>query len=610
MGHSIAKMDLTKIPFGRMRSRFMVFEENNLDREERRPGSGNAPRQEYSVQKEDHNDVDFPPGLYFAVCAQGGASPRRRGLMDIAPIYNGQPLSYTYTATPSHIRIDTEKGSIRLMIDTPMTMRIIGEGVGVRLYVKLPFLSMMAGQLLPSGIVEYNVRGVYPGGGIFFFHKLKGEITLDSKFDPLLNGPEYIHVEFLPDADGRFEIAAYSMSPDEWGYIDYKPFDDCALEVDGEFKDFLAKFPEVSTKWQNLKELSAYAIWIHYQGKSTMPILPTLKSEMIYSGLMREGQARAYEQPLFAMAFADVKEALRLITNNFAHMSNGMMPATMSDTKPYYTAFPPVFGVAVLHLLSIGGESLPADELNGLYKPLVEHYEWWIRSHSLSKDRISYNTVGEYGWRGASYGVLPFPLEAPDLYTYMILYTRALSLLSSHIGDGRSEEWSSVSARFLDTLLTLWDGERFNCKGASSGLAYKSESLLTYLPILLGGSLPDDIRSALIDALSDEEAFLSARGFRSESKKSPYYDKMAEGRGAVDAALQILIISGLINANATQNAIEAAERLLTAMDEFGARDSMNSDGPLPIRRPADDINAIGGAASIYLANLLYANGKE
>ena len=610
MDNSIAKIDLTKIPFCRMRSRFMVFEENNLDREERRPGSGKIWPKVYPVQKEDPNDVDFPCGLYFAMCAQGGASPRRRGLMDIVPIHDGQPLGYTYTATPSHLRIDTAKGSIRIVIDTSATMRIIGEGIGLRLFVKLPFLSMMNGLKLPSGVVEYNVRSVYPGGGVFFFHGIKGDVTIDSKFDPLLNGPEYIHAEFLPDENGQFEVGAYSMSPDEWGYIDYKPFDECVDGADKEFKDFLAKFPKVGEKWRNLAELSAYALWINYQNKSTSPILPTLQSEMIYTNIIREGQAKAYEQPLFALAMDDAEEVLKLIKNNFLHMRGGMLPALMSDSKPYYKAFPPTFGIAVQHLLAIGCESLSKENLEGLYQPLVEHYEWWMKSHSLSKDRVSYNTRDEYDWQGASYGVLPFPLETPDLYTYMIIYTQALSKLSGLIGDGRQNEWISASTRLLDSLMTLWDGERFMCRGASSGIKYKSDSLLSCFPILLGSNLPDYVKANLTAALGDEDAFLSSRGFRSENKKSQYYDSASAGRGAVDAAMQMLIIGGLFQSGTTELAANAAACVLAAMDEFGARDSLTSEGPQPILRPADEISPIGGAALIYLANLLLLSGKE
>ena len=605
MANSLSSLDLTTIPFGRTRSRFMVFEENNKDREKRRNRPKESIPKVYPVQTGDPEDVDFDPGLYFAVCAQGGNAPRRRGLVDIVPILDGEPLPYTYKATPSLLQLDTPKGSVRVVMDTEKTMRIAGNGIGIKLHFDLPFLSMMTAQRLPSGIVDFNLRGVNPGGGAFFFHKIKGEILLDSKFDPLLNGAAYAHTEFLPDENGEFEIAAYSMSPDEWGYIDYRPIDECIVETQKSFNSFLDLFLNVDAKWQNLKELSAYAIWINYQAKSSLPVMPTLKSDMIYSSVMSEGQAVAFEQPLFSMAIEDLHSAKELIANNFPHMQNGILPTAMSDSKPYFKAFPPTFGIAVLQLLENGEDKLTKNEINALYQPLAEHYEWWIKSHSLENNRISYNARGEYGYQGASYGMLPFPLETPDLYTYMILYAEALSKLSASAGDDKASQWALASKELLGSLLALWDGRGFVCRDAISGAIYQSDSLLTCLPVYLGKRLPADINAALVDILSNEETFLSDRGFRSESKMSAFYDGTVAGRGAIDGAMQMLIIAGLFKSGANEFAADAATRFLTAAEQFGARSSITAEGVQPVRRPADEINAISGAALIYLANLLF-----
>jgi hypothetical protein len=612
MAASKVRLDLSKIPFGRSRSRFMVFEENNCDREDRRAESGKPIPQEYPVQAPNHNDEDFPHGLYFAMCAQAGAAPRRRGLVDIVPTYDGRPIPYTYTATPSQLCLDTSKGSVRLVIDTNTTFRMTGcGGLGVRMYLKLPFLSMMSAQLMPSGIVELNLRSVYAGGGVMFFKKISGEITLDAPFDPLLNGPAHISVEFAPDENGVFEVAAYGSSPDEWGYISYKPFDECVASAEKSYEEFLAKFPAVPEKYRSLTEVAAYAMWLHYQAKSTTPILPTLKADMIYTDLMREGQARAFEQPIFSMALEDPEAAFELITNNFAHMANGILPTTISDSMPYYAAFPPTFGIAALRLLEIGGDKLAKEKLAALYENMSAHYEWWVKSHSLAPNKLSYNTRGEYGFTGASYGTLPFPLETPDLYAYMALYTEALARLSAIAGDGKTAQWQDTSRRLTETLLGLWDGERksFACRCAISGEKASSMSALTYLPIILGERLPDEIINALAEALGDENVFLSRYGLRSESKKSEYYDPAAEGRGAIDAVTNMLIIGGLFDAGKTELAKTAATRLLSAYETISARDTLAGEGEQPARRPGNEFNAISGAAISYLASKLLC-GKE
>jgi hypothetical protein len=72
----------------------------------------------------------------------------------------------------------------------------------------------------------------------------------------------------------------------------------------------------------------------------------------------------------------------------------------------------------------------------------------------------------------------------------------------------------------------------------------------------------------------------------------------------------MLVIGGLFAAGENKLAAEAAGRVLGAMETIGARDSIAAQGEQPIRRPADDFNPMGGAAMIYIANLLSGSGKE
>jgi hypothetical protein len=557
------------------------------------------------VFEEDGRDgEDFAPGLYFASTAEGTAV-RRRGLVDIVPIFDGEPLPYTYSATPSLLKIDTDKGSVRLVFDTANTLRIAGKGVGVRLYVKIPFLSMMGAQLLPSGVVDFNLRSIQPGGGVFFFKQLKGKITLDAKFDPLLNGPEYIQAELLPDESGEFETAGYSMSPDEWGYIAYKPIDDVVAETDADFSAFISKLPDVGESRRELARVCGYTLWIHLKEKTSMPEYNHLIAGAVYTNRLLNGSAVSFEQPLYAMTLADAADAVSLIGNAFNYMRGGMLPTNASNADVFYQAFPPVHGVALGAVGESGLESVGADVLRKLYDDMAEHYTWWVNTHSRKPGHFSYNERSEYAFKGSSYGTLPFPLEAPDLYAYLIRYAEALGTLAGAVGNGEEGKWSKVSQELTRSLLELWDGERFVCKDALSGQTHETGSVFAYIPVILGKRLPADVLAKLVAGLACEDTFLGAYGLRSESKKSPYYSPEAAGRGAVDAALQMLLTGGLFDAGALDEAAAAAERFLSAARQFGARDMFAPEGGQPIRRPGDDYNALGSAAVLYLAHKLH-----
>lgn len=574
------QLDLKKIPFGRSRSGVLIFEEDNGD------------------------GASFTPGLYFAMLIQGGA-PRRQGLVDLVPISDGQPIPYTYEATPSKLTMTTEKGTITVVIDTPRTFRIRGEGVGLRLYTKIPFMSMQTATLLPGGLADLNLMSTNNDGGRFFFKPLKGRLELESRFDVKINGPEDARIEFFPGEDGVFEIAAYSpMNPDEWGYIEHKPVDQAAEEALADFEAFAALYPEAGEEWKELGGTCAYTLWLHVQGPDDRAILPKMKGELIYSDYTQAGWANLFEQPLHAMAMRDAGAAFRLLRDSYRHMSRGMLPSTVSHNKIFYQTTPPIYGLAVLDLLNKAGGKLPADDAQALYAAMKENFAWWEEKHSFAAGRFSYNFPDELSLPGVSYSAFEFPLETPDLYTYLILYAKALKKLSAILGNGQAEDWQAKEQAMTKQLLSLWNGSAFCCRAAVSGRLFESRSLLAYLPVLLGRNLPDDILDALLKALSSEEAFLSGRGLRSESKESPYYDPAVAGRGAVVAWLQQLIIGALFDIGRLDLAQEAAKRYLGAVKEFGARDVLAAEGEQPARRPGGRFNAIAGAATLAIAGML------
>ncbi|MDR0819032.1 MAG: hypothetical protein LBN43_05630, partial [Oscillospiraceae bacterium] len=408
----------------------------------------------------------------------------------------------------------------------------------------------------------------------------------------------------LPGEDGIFETAIYSANPDEWGYIDYTPLEDASALISEDFAEFTALCKTPASEFKPLIDNCAYSLWLNLQEtggggmfmSGSEKILP-----MVYDNRVRNGSALAYEQPLYALALSDAKAAMDLAFNDFPQMEKGMLPANVGTGTPCYRAFPPTHGLAVLQTNLSGFER---EALQSLYELMATHFEWWRNSHSLHNNEFSYNMREEYGFPNSSFGALTFPLEAPDLYTFMILYSDALTKLADAAGNGKSGEWSDISGRLLKSLLKLWDGTSFTCKNALSGEIFKSQSLLAYLPIALGKRLPSEIIDALSLDLADSDKFLSNYGFRSESKSSVYYDGAVSGRGAVDMSLQMLIIGGLFESGKTELAESAAKKLLT---NGIVRDVLIADGAQPPRRPGDEYNPIAAAAMIYIAGIL---GKE
>ncbi len=583
MPSSAAELDLTRVPFGRAGSPVMVFRENNCDGEK------------------------IQCGLYFTMLVQGG-SARRKGLVDIVPWLDGAPIDFSYTAVPGKLQIITLKGKIDVVIDTPKTVRIRGNGVGARLYTKIPFMTMENATMLPGELADLNLMSINNDGGRFFFKAIRGKIVLNSYFNVRNNGPEDAEIQFIPDETGSFEVAGYTMNPDEWGYIEYRTIEEASEDTLKEFAEFSRYYPEVQNTWEELRQKAVYGIWLNKKSPNDCEVIPTMRGELIYSDSISHGWAYTYEQPLHALAMQNTDRAAKLISDMLLHMKNGMLPVKISTFKTHYQACPPTVGVAMVKILKRSGGAIPKENLEDIYTAMQENFKWWKTSHCYGTYRFAYNHRDELELEDTSYNALEFPLETPDLYTLMILYIEALAKLSNICGDGQVETWRQEQKAVTDELLKLWNGEEFECRAAISGKIFKTKSLLACMPVVLGDRIPPEIVKKLSDRLGNENEFLSERGLRSESKKSEYYESGVTGRGAVVAWLQQLIITGLFDCGETETAKKAAEKYLTYAGENDPRDVFSAEGLQPVRRPGAFVNAVAGAAVIEIAAYLNRRG--
>ena len=577
MANKLSCLDLTRIPFGGADCGVLVYEENNSD------------------------GTSFKTGLYLAARIQGGEHRREGGIVDIVPIVNGKPVTYTYCATPTKLTLIAEGGELNLIVDTDSTARIFGSGLGIRLYAKFPFYSMMNASILPGDLLDLNLGGTQMNGGRYFMKPLKGKPACYSVFNPSTNGPDDARVELLPDENGELDFEVYVMNPDEWGYIDYVTAEEALSNVEKRFGGFMVMYPNFPANYSELKEIAVYSVYLHREKPNENDIYPTMNARMVYAGQLTHGWANAYEQPLHAMALSDTSEELKMIKNMYVHMSNGMLPGMISTTKVYHQAGPPTQGLAVLDVLEKLNDKLDSSEATRLYGFMKENYQWWKNSHSFGKNHFSYNHRDELCLKGASYNTMSFPLETPDLYTLLILYVKAIGRLAIIAGES-SDEWTETEKGLTDTLRGLWNGKSFDCRSVISGIRFETNSLLARIPVLLGNELGEDVLDCLSADL--ESNFLSPVGFTSESKKSDMYTPSVEGRGAVVAWLQQVVISGLFLSGKTNLGSRAAEKVLDCAERGEIASVVAPEGEAIVFRPGDAVNAITGSMLIYIANLL------
>ena len=92
----------------------------------------------------------------------------------------------------------------------------------------------------------------------------------------------------------------------------------------------------------------------------------------------------------------------------------------------------------------------------------------------------------------------------------------------------------------------LWDGTQFRSRKAHAGSIPAGDSLINFMPLLLGERLPEDMRSAMAAALEPGGRFVTNFGPATESPASPCYVPDGYWRGPIWGSETVLIADGLM----------------------------------------------------------------
>ena len=117
-------------------------------------------------------------------------------------------------------------------------------------------------------------------------------------------------------------------------------------------------------------------------------------------------------------------------------------------------------------------------------------------------------------------------METPDLAAFLILQmVETLECLALKLKlHCEATGWKERAENMLAAMLKhCFDGVRPKAMVSGTHEEVKSDSLLLYLPLLLGEKLPLNIRQAMIDELQSGR-FLTPYGLATEAVESPCYD--------------------------------------------------------------------------------------
>jgi glycogen debranching enzyme len=243
---------------------------------------------------------------------------------------------------------------------------------------------------------------------------------------------------------------------------------------------------------------------------------------------------------------------------------SGILPDSVNDTRRprfNYTK-PPIYGWAFGRMMG-ASDHFGDDRLAEIYRPLSRQTEFWFAYRDPDEEGLPcYNHGNDSGWDNSTVFGEGCPVRAPDLAAYLVIQMEFLAEVASRLGRPREPAaWKRRSGELLRKMTErLWTGERFVTRRAFSGEVAPGDSLIDFVPILLGDRLDADCRAKLVAALSEPGRFVTEHGLATESPRSPLYEPDGYWRGPIWAPSTMIVVDGLARSGERGLAREIALR--------------------------------------------------
>ncbi len=479
----------------------------------------------------------LPEGLYLRDLHPSGSSSE---LFRVELLRGGNPIPYKEVATPELLRLEAHEGYVEICMAEPAVILIKGIGVGFRLVIPPPHSDFA----FPLSASQWQITSRT--------HHVKfrltarvGSLVVDAPWQGM--HAERVVADFLPDpGSGKFQGVLEEIANVDPTHTYQKSFDDALEGLRGEYHHWLGEMPEVPEEFASAAELAAYVDWesvVAPEGHLTRPAMLMSKNWM--------SRVWSWDNCFNAMALVEGNpqlawDQIMLLLDN--QNSQGAFPDWMDDQAvSWLHTKPPIHGWALAWMMK-RTQFIGPEQLAKVYEPLSRWTNWYFQYRDIDHDGIpEYEHGNDSGWDNSTIFLIRPPVEAPDLSAYLILQMDVLSDIARTLG--KPEEARSWKKRADDLLAKLlagsWKENAFVAPQSGSHANYPSQSLILYLPIILGNRLPKPVLTQLVAGLKEKGKFLTENGLATENLRSPFYLPDGYWRGPVWAPATMVITAGL-----------------------------------------------------------------
>ncbi|WP_369167420.1 amylo-alpha-1,6-glucosidase [Streptomyces sp. R28] len=477
-------------------------------------------------------------------------------------------------ATPSLLSWTGAAGRIRLAYAAPETVRLRGEGLGLRITAGATALTPFTGTYFYRDPVDgAYVFTSYETGRRYRITVLSGSVAEVSGTQALGSGERGITI--TTDAGGTWEAAVEELDSARQPQTFSGTFDAVVATAEHAF----AAFADAVAPWRSsgtpAAELAAYVLWsatVRPAGLLARPAVLMSKHWM--------DKVWSWDHCFNALALAP--GCPELARDQFAlpfdHQDeSGALPDSVTHSEVLYNFVkPPIHGWAFGHLRRRLPRPLDQAELAETYGKLERWTDFWLTARRAPGAALPHYQHGnDSGWDNATTFDPERVVVTADLAAFLILQLYELASLASELGRPEdARKWTRTAEETQAALFDeLWNGDRFIARSAHGEDTWSSSSLLDLMPAVLGEHLPDDVSAVLAERI---EEHLTPHGLATELPGSPHY--LADGywRGPIWAPATVLIEDGLRRAGHHRLADEISSRFRALCETHGFAENFDA----------------------------------
>ncbi|MFJ9742316.1 amylo-alpha-1,6-glucosidase [Streptomyces sp. NPDC101166] len=477
-------------------------------------------------------------------------------------------------ATPSQLTWTGADGRIDLAYASPDTVRVRGEGLGLRVTAAAKTLTPFSGTYFYRDPVDgAHTFTSYETGRRYRITVLSGTVAEVSGSQALGAGDRGITV--TAGTGAPWEIAIEEMDsarPPHRPSATFAEITQSARQSFAEFADAVAPWRSADTP---AAELAAYVVWsatVSPAGLVTRPAVLMSKHWM--------DKVWSWDHCFNALALAPGRPELAWdqFALPFDHQDEtGALPDSVTHSEVLYNFVkPPIHGWALRGLRHRLPDPLGPAQLTEVYGRLARWTDFWLTARRAPAAVLPHYQHGnDSGWDNATTFDPARVTVTADLTAVLILQLDELSRLAAELGfqDEAGRRAGTADALQAALLEQLWDGERFTSRPAHGGAPSYSASLLDLMPVVLGDRLPPQVRDRLAERI---ETHLTEFGLATEQPGSPHYESDGYWRGPIWAPATVLVEDGLRRAGHERLADEISARFRALCETSGFAENFDA----------------------------------